>query len=134
MHRLRAVRPDGSPRRRASLRVVGHTGAPARPAWSWLTVTLVVVMAMWAAGVVALPEAYRRTVDLAGASAVLVSLIAWVRRNGGALAYDQEPRALDEPLGVRLIRSRRPPLPEIGGPEIRPAGRRGSARAGRQAS
>jgi hypothetical protein len=133
MHGLRAVRPDGAPRRRARLRVVGDE-PPARPAWRLLMVTLVLVMAMWAAGVVALPETYRRIVDLAGGIAVMMGLIAWVRRNAPALACDGEPRAHHEPLTVRLIRSRRPQLPEIGGPEIRPAGRRGSVADGGQAS
>lgn len=114
--------------------MAGHDGAPARPAWWWLTVTVVVVMAMWAAGVVALPETSRRLVDLAGGIAVLVTLVAWVRRNGKALACEGEPHSHHDALAVRLIRSRRPPLPEIGGPEIRPAGRRGSATASRRPS
>ena len=94
-------------------------------------------MAMWGAGVVALPETYRRILDLAGGIAVLVSLVAWVRRNATALACAGEPRGHHhEPLTMRVIRSRRPPLPEIGGPEIRSGGRRGSASAseGGQAS
>jgi len=135
MHGLQAVRPDGSPRRSARLRVVGDRPS-ARPAWRLLIVTLVLVMAIWAAGVVALPETYRRMLDVAGGIAVLVSLSAWVRRNATALACAGEPRGHHEPLTVRLIRSRRPALPEIGGPEIRPSGRRGSASAsdGGQAS
>jgi hypothetical protein len=105
---------------------VGHDAVAARPAWWSLTVAVVVVMGMWAAGVVALPSTSRRLVDLAGGIAVLATLIAWVRRNGIALACEGEACPPHDELAVRLIRSRRPLLPGSGGPEIRPAGRRPS--------
>jgi hypothetical protein len=134
MHGLRAAHPDGLPRRRPPLRVVGHDDHLARRAWWSLTVALVVVLAMWAVGVVVLPETSRRIVDASGGIAVLATLVAWVRRNTAALACESESRSSHGPLTVRIIRSRRPPLREIGGPEIRPVSRRRSATDGRRAS
>jgi hypothetical protein len=89
-------------------------------------VSVVLAMALWATGLVELPESNRRLVDWIGGLTVVAILVAWVRRNGAALASQTEPPDHDDPLRVRLIRSRRPPLPEIGGPEIRPSRRRAS--------
>jgi hypothetical protein len=94
-------------------------------------VTLLLAMALWATGIVELPESYRRLADWIGGLTVVAILVVWVRHNGTALAYRPEPpRHDDDPLQIRLIRSRRPPLPEIGGPEIRGSRRRASGDQG----
>lgn len=80
-------------------------------------------MALWATGIVELPASDRRLVDWIGGLTVVVTLVVWVRRNGAALAYQTELPDHHDPLQVRLIRSRRPPLSEVGGPEIKPSRR-----------
>jgi hypothetical protein len=90
------------------------------PAWRLLLVPLMVVLALWAAGIVELPESNRRFADWIGALSVVTILMLWVRRNGSALAYRREPTPTTaDPVRVRLIRSRRPPVAEIGGPGMR---------------
>ena len=81
-------------------------------------------MALWATGIVQLPVSQRRLVDFIGAAAVLTILVVWVRSNARSLAvlHDQPPP--ENRVHVRLIRSRRPPLATIGGPDIMPSRRR----------
>jgi hypothetical protein len=132
MHEVRADRGDRSRRGPGSLRVARPDGAPARPAWRILAATVLLAMALWATGIVELPESDRRLVDWTGGLSVLSILVVWVRRNGTALAIATQPpdHHSDDPLRIRLIRSRRPPLPEIGGPDIRPSRRRASGTHG----
>ena len=91
------------------------------PAWRLLLVALGVVLTLWAAGIVELPESNRRVADWIGALSVVTILVLWVRRNGSALAYRREPTTPTnaDPVRIRLIRSRRPPVAEIGGPGMR---------------
>jgi hypothetical protein len=95
-----------------------------------LGVALVLGMAAWAIGLLELPN-YRRSADWIGGLTVVTILVVWVRRNGAALACRREAPPDDDHLQIRLIRSRRPPLPDIGGPSLagkhRGAERRGPA-------
>ena len=89
------------------------------PAWRLLTVALVLGMAAWAIGLLELPD-YRRLADWVGGLAIVTILVVWVRHNGAALAREPIARGEgDDRLEIRVIRSRRPPLPDIGGPEIK---------------
>lgn len=112
------------PRDSAPLRVVGRNPGFARPAWWILGWTLGIVMILWATGIVELSNSERRLVDWVGGLSVLVVLVAWVRSNARTLALTREPLERQEALQIRVIRSRRPPLASIGGPDIRPLHRR----------
>jgi hypothetical protein len=127
MQQVRADRADRARRRLGSLRVARPDGTAARPAWPVLAAAVVLAMAVWATGIVELPASDRRFVDWTGGTSVLAILVVWVRRNGVVLGSRTELDPPDAPLQVRVIRSRRPPLPEIGDPEIRPIRRRASA-------
>ena len=112
--------------RTAALGIVGHDAAPPRPAWRLLAWMVAVVMGLWAAGILELPSADSRLVDWIGGVTVLAVLVGWVRANARWLELI-EPHADAEahaPLRVRLIRSRRPPLASIGGPDFERSPRR----------
>lgn len=85
---------------------------------------LAFAMALWAAGILELPESRRRLVDWIGTFTVLAVLVTWVRRNALSLGMGTDKPDPEHRLRVRLIRSRRPPLDVIGGPEIKPLHRR----------
>jgi len=111
---------------RARLRIAARADEPREPAWSILGFILVVGMVLWAAGVIELPTADRRAVDWVGGVGVLAILVLWVRANGRLLAaVDASPPERQGRLRVRMIRSRRPPLPSMDGPEIAPLRPRG---------
>ena len=116
MHRLhvptdRVPRLDRPPSRRA-------------PSWLLLVTLIVLGMAAWGAGILELPASYHHLADVVGGLVVVAILALWVRRNGVALANPRERSRDGEPrLQIRVIRSRRPPLPELGGPQF-PARRR----------
>jgi hypothetical protein len=81
-------------------------------------------MAVWATGVVELPG-HRRLADWIGGLTVVTILILWAGRNKTVLAEHGKPRPrASDRLSIRLIRSRRPPLAETAGPDIRPLRRR----------
>lgn len=115
-------------RRRTALHIAGRDAdRPARPAWWILVWTVGIAMALWATGILELPSAERRLVDWIGGVTVLAVLVVWVRVNAGLLATADDQHDRDDRLRVRLIRSRRPPLDAVGGPDIQPL-RRGTDR------
>jgi hypothetical protein len=75
-------------------------------------------MALWATGILELPPSDRRLVDWIGGLTVLAVLVGWVRANAYSLAATGPQLDGDARVGVRLIRSRRPPLASIGGPDL----------------
>jgi hypothetical protein len=106
-------------------RIAARADAPRGPAWSILGFMVAVGMALWAVGVIELPIADRRAVDWVGGLGVLAILVLWVRANGRSLvAVDAPPPERHGRLRVHVIRSRRPPLPAMDGPEIAPLRRR----------
>ena len=110
---------------RARLRIAARADRSRGPAWSILGFTMAVGMVLWALGVIELPIADRREVDWAGGLGVLTILVLWVRANRPSLgAVDTPPPDGQSRLRVRMIRSRRPPLPSMDGPEIAPLRRR----------
>ena len=110
---------------RIRLRIAGRADASRRPAWWILGFTMAVGMTLWAVGVIELPAADRREIDWVGGLGVLAILALWVRANGPSLgAVDAPPPERQGRLRVRTIRSRRPPLPPLNGPEIAPLRRR----------
>jgi hypothetical protein len=118
MRYTRAGHVDDS-RRAAALRVAGRDDRPPRPAWRILAWTLGIAMALWATGILELPDSNRRLVDWIGGLTVLAVLVGWVRANARSLAAEPHPdRDRRVRLRVRLIRSRRPPLDSIGGPDV----------------
>lgn len=118
MQVVRARRVDRLPRRAVAPGRASRRHAPAVPAWRLLTVTLVLGMAAWAIGLLELPD-YRRLADWVGGLAILTILVVWVRRNGAALACEPITRGDGgDRLEIRVIRSRRPPPPDFGGPDI----------------
>jgi hypothetical protein len=117
MRHARAVHADDS-HRAAALRIAGRDDGAPRPAWRILAWTLVSVMALWATGILELPPSDRRLVDWIGGLTVLAVLVGWVRANACSLAATEPQLDGDERGRARLIRSRRPPLASIGGPDL----------------
>jgi hypothetical protein len=117
MRNARAEHVDDS-HRAAALRIAGHDDGAPRPAWRLLAWTLGIAMALWAAGIVELPASDRRLVDWIGGLTVLAVLVGWVRVNARALAATEPQSDGDDRVSVRLVRSRRPPLASIGGPDL----------------
>jgi hypothetical protein len=110
---------------RIRLRIARRADAPREPAWRILGCAMAVGMALWALGVIELPAADRREIDWVGGLGVLAILVLWVRANGPSLgAVDAPPPERQGRPRVRGIRSRRPPLPPLDGPEIAPLRRR----------
>jgi hypothetical protein len=118
MRHTRARHVD-DPLRAAALRIAGRDEDASRPAWPILAWTLGIAMALWAMGILEVPDTSRRLVDWIGGLTVLGVLVGWVRANARSLAAEQ-PADRDDRVGlrVRLIRSRRPPLDSIGGPDL----------------
>jgi len=109
---------------RARLRAVPRAEVVRRPAWSILAWAIAVSMAVWAIGVLELPVADRRAMDWVGGLDVLAILVLWVRANGPVLVASDAPPGRQGRPRVRLVRSRRPPLPSMNGPDIAPVHRR----------
>ena len=109
---------------RARRRIAARATRPRGPAWSILGFAISVGMALWALGVIELPVADRREVDWVGGLVVLTILVLWYRANRPSLDVVGTPPERQGRLRVRMIRSRRPPLPSMDGPEIAPLRRR----------
>ena len=127
MQRARAHHLESSNGHGPELRVVGHRPQRARPAWGRLAAGLTLTMALWATGILQLAGSYRRLVDVIGAAVVLTVLVVWVRVNAPLLAAATQPdreNRLEDRLRARLIRSRRPPLAALTGPDVQPRRRR----------
>jgi hypothetical protein len=112
----------------AALALAPRPSPPAPPAWRTLAIPLLLVMAAWATAIARLPDAQRWLADWGGGLGVVAILFAWHRRNAVALACRRDlSRHGAQRVQVRLIRSRRPPLPDLGGPRLPPSRRRVSA-------